>query len=117
MFSGGAIARAAQVYLGDTPATHPYASPLYADLRGMPPLFMQAASTEVLLDDARRVAENAHAAGVAVEFEIWPKMPHVWQIFAPFIPEAGRALDRAAGFVQRVTTARTSQPSSEMSIV
>lgn len=117
MFSGPAIARAAQVYLGETPATHPYASPLYADLRGLPPLFMQAGSTEVLLDDARRVADNARAAGVPVEFDVWPKMPHVWQIFAPFIPEAGQALDLAAGFVNRVTVTRAAQPSSEMSIV
>jgi epsilon-lactone hydrolase len=117
MFSGPAIARAAQVYLGETPATHPYASPLYADLRGLPPIFMQAGSTEVLLDDARRVADNARAAGVPVEFDVWPKMPHVWQIFAPFIPEARKALDLAAGFVNRVTSARADQPSSEMSIV
>lgn len=58
MFSGPAITKAAKVYLGDMPATHPYASPVYADLRGLPPLFMMAGSTEVLLDDSRRVAAN-----------------------------------------------------------
>ncbi|MGN8106416.1 alpha/beta hydrolase [Paraburkholderia sp. 22098] len=104
MFSGPAIAKAAKVYLGDMPATHPYASPVYADLRGLPPLFMMAGSTEVLLDDSRRVAANARAAGVDCELEVWKKMPHVWPIFAPFIPEANRALDRAAAFVGRVTS-------------
>ncbi|MFL9870452.1 alpha/beta hydrolase [Paraburkholderia megapolitana] len=117
MFSGPAIGRAAKLYLGDTPATNPYASPLYADLHGLPPLFMQAASTEVLLDDSRRVADSARAVGVTVDFEIWPKMPHVWQIWTPFIPEARRALDRAADFVRQVTRVETAQSASEMSIV
>jgi monoterpene epsilon-lactone hydrolase len=117
MFSGPAIGRAAKLYLGDTPATHPYASPVYADLHGLPPLFIQAGSTEVLLDDARRVAETARSAGVSVELQIWPNMPHVWQIFTPFIPEARRALDGAAGFVRQVTSPRSSQPSSAMSMV
>jgi monoterpene epsilon-lactone hydrolase len=117
MFSGQAIGRAAQVYLGDAPATNPYASPVYADLRGLPPLFIQAGSTEVLLDDSRRVADNARAAGVQVELQVWPKMPHVWQIFAPFIPEARRALDGAAAFVRQVTSPRSSQLSSAMSMV
>jgi len=116
MFSGPAIARGAAIYLGNTAATHPYASPLYAEMSGLPPLFVQAGSTEVLLDDARRVVEKARAAGVSVEFEIWPDMPHVWQIFAPFIPEACKALDGAAGFVHQVTSARAAQASSAISI-
>jgi len=119
MFSGPAIAKAAKVYLGDMPATHPYASPVYADLRGLPPLFMMAGSTEVLLDDSRRVAANARAAGVDCELEVWKKMPHVWPIFAPFIPEANRALDRAAAFIGRVTSraANAAQLSKATSIV
>jgi epsilon-lactone hydrolase len=118
MFCGASIARAARLYLGDTPATHPYASPCYADLHGLPPLFVQAGSTEVLLDDARRVAERAQQSGVPVELEIWPKMPHVWQLWVPFMPEARRALDHAAGFVRRVTGARDdAQRSSAMSMV
>ncbi|CAB3758063.1 alpha/beta hydrolase [Paraburkholderia humisilvae] len=106
MFCGASIGRAAKLYLGDAPATHPHASPLYADLRNLPPLFIQAGSTEVLLDDARRVAERATQAGVPVEFEVWPKMPHAWQLWVPFLPEAGRALDDAAHFVRRVTSVR-----------
>jgi epsilon-lactone hydrolase len=103
MFCGASIARAAKLYLGDTPATHPYASPLYADLKDLPPLFIQAGSTEVLLDDARRVADRATQAGVTVEFEVWPKMPHGWQLWVPFLPEARGALDDAAHFVKRMT--------------
>jgi epsilon-lactone hydrolase len=112
MFGGPSIGRAARFYLGDTPATHPYASPCYADLHGLPPLFIQAGSTEVLLDDARRVAERAHRTGVDVEFKIWPKMPHVWQLWVPFLPEARRALDDAARFTQRITEAQRTSPIS-----
>jgi epsilon-lactone hydrolase len=117
MFSGPAIGRAARVYLGDTPATHPYASPVYADLQGLPPLFIQVGSTEVLLDDSRRVAENARAAGVAVQLQIWSKLPHVWQLFAPFMPEARQALDAAAGFAREVTSVPAGQPSKAMLMV
>ncbi|MFC0398238.1 alpha/beta hydrolase [Paraburkholderia rhizosphaerae] len=117
MFCGASIARAAKLYLGDTPATHPYASPLYADLQNLPPLFIQAGSTEVLLDDARRVAERAIQAGVAVEVKIWTKMPHAWQLWVPFLPEARHALDDAAHFVRRVTSIRDdAQRSSTTSI-
>jgi acetyl esterase/lipase len=100
MFCGAAIGRAAQFYVGCSDPTHPYLSPLYADFSGLPPLLIQASSTEVLLDDARRAAERARAAGVSVECEIWPKMPHVWQLWTPFVPEAGRALEHAARFVR-----------------
>ncbi|MCC8392013.1 alpha/beta hydrolase [Paraburkholderia sp. MMS20-SJTR3] len=103
MFCGASIERAAKIYLGDAAPTDPYASPVYAQLRGLPPLFMLAGSTEVLLDDARRVADNARAAGVECECEVWKDVPHVWPLFAPFMPEANRALDRAAAFVRRAT--------------
>ena len=82
---------------------HPYVSPLYGRFDGLPPLFFQVGDTEVLLDDSTRVAEKARAAGVSVELNIWPKMPHVFQMFAPFMPEANRALEQAAAFVRRVT--------------
>jgi epsilon-lactone hydrolase len=106
MFAGASIARAAEIYLGDTPAAHPYASPLYADLHGLPPTLMQVSSTEVLLDDSVRVAKKIEAAGARVELEVWPKLPHVWHMFVPFIPESRRALDRAAAFVRAVTSKR-----------
>jgi acetyl esterase/lipase len=96
--------------VGQSDPTHPYVSPLYADLAGLPPLLIQASSTEVLLDDARRVAERAQAAGVSVECEVWPKMPHVWQLWTPFVPEANRALDRAAQFIRAHARERAAQP-------
>ena len=110
MFCGASIARAARLYTGDADPTHPYVSPLYADLSGLPPLLIQASSTEVLLDDARRVADRARAAGVPVDYEVWPNMPHVWQLWTPFVPEAKQALDRAAHFVQVHARERVARP-------
>jgi epsilon-lactone hydrolase len=102
MFYGEGITRASHFYLGETPATHPLASPLYADLHGLPPLFIQASSSEVLRDDATRLAEKAIKAGVSVSMKLWHKTPHAWQLFVPFLPEARKALGEAAEFVRRV---------------
>ncbi|KLU22762.1 alpha/beta hydrolase [Caballeronia mineralivorans PML1(12)] len=103
MFYGKAFAPAGKLYTGDADVRNPYVSPLYGRFDGLPPLFIQVGDTEVLLDDSTRVAEKARASGVSVDLEIWPKMPHVFQILAPFVPEANQALERAAGFVRRVT--------------
>jgi len=105
MFASQVIPKSAQLYLGEQPAANPYASPLYADFTGLPPLYIFAGSTEVLLDDARRVAAKAEAAGVRVSLEIWPGMPHAWPLFEQILPEAGQALGRAAAFLRGVTAA------------
>jgi acetyl esterase/lipase len=83
-------------YLQQTPARHPLASPVYADLRGLPPLLIQVGSAEVLLDDATRLAAAAAAAGVRVRLDAWPDMVHVWHLFAFMLAE-GRAAIRDAG--------------------
>lgn len=100
LFFGAAIGRAARHYLGDTPANNPLASPLYADLTGLPPLLIQVSDTEVLLDDSRRLAENASRAGVQVTLRVWKGLPHVWQFFAAILPEGRDALREAAGFIR-----------------
>ncbi len=79
--------------------TDPEVSPLFADFRGFPPLFLQAGSTEMLRDEAIRGADSAHAAGVDVELELWPAVPHVFQI-AEFLPEAALAIHHIARFVR-----------------
>jgi epsilon-lactone hydrolase len=101
LFHGRRIAESARVYLGDTPADNPLASPLYADLRGLPMLFIQASDSEVLLDDSTRLAQKAAKAGVEVHFRAWHKLPHVWQYFAPSLPEGRAALAETAAFIRR----------------
>jgi len=88
-----------RLYLGDADPKTPLASPLYANLAGLPPLLIHCGSREVLLDDSRRLAERARAAGVRVELRIWPVVPHVWQLM-PFVPEAGESMGLAAAFLQ-----------------
>ena len=99
MHFGSWVAQQGRHYLGDTPPTHPLASPVYADLSGLPPLLIQVGDSEVLLDDSRRVFANAEAAGVAASLRIWPRVAHGWQIFAPILPEARAALREASAFL------------------
>jgi len=93
----------AQLYLGGQDPKSPLAAPLHADLRGLPPLFIQVGDAETLLDDSTRVAEKAKIAGVKVDLEIWPEMPHVWHLFAPFLPEGQQAIEKIGQFVQART--------------
>jgi acetyl esterase/lipase len=98
MFDGDKIALAAAPYLGGADPRHPLASPLYAELRGLPPLLIHVGSHEVLLDDSTRLADRAQAAGVTVTVRHWPVVPHVWQLFK-FLPEARQSMDEAARFL------------------
>src|SRR6267143_1149012 len=100
MFSGTDIAPTARYYLGDTDPRNPLASPLYADLAGLPPLLIHVGEAEVLRDDSTRFAERARAAGVLVELKIWPVVPHAWQLAPHLIPEARASLREAAEFLR-----------------
>jgi monoterpene epsilon-lactone hydrolase len=92
----------AKVYLrGRVERTNPLASPLFGDLAGLPPLLIQVGDAEILLDDSRRFAEVARSADVDVTLQVWPHMPHVFQGFAPLLPEALEAMERIREFVQR----------------
>jgi len=92
-----------QAYLGEQDPRTPLASPLYADLHGLPPLLIQVGSEEVLLDDSTRVAERARAAGVGVTLHIAEGMWHVWHATAAvrLFPEGKEAFDQIADFVHR----------------
>lgn len=100
MFAGVTIRRAAPLYLGATDANDPGASPLYGDYHGLAPLLVHASTDEVLRDDAVRVAERAVAAGVTVQFRLWPGVPHCWQFFSAVMPEAAESLQMTEKFVR-----------------
>ena len=95
--------RLASQYLAGVDPRTPYASPLYGDPAGLPPTLIQVGSDEVLLDDSVRMAERMRAAGCEIELEIWPRMPHAWQVWARIMPEAREALARIGAFVQSRT--------------
>jgi epsilon-lactone hydrolase len=78
----------------------PLVSPLYADLRGFPPAFIQVGSDETLLDDAVRFAAAAGAADVAVTLEIWPHMIHAWHLWNAHLEDGRRALASAGAFMR-----------------
>jgi epsilon-lactone hydrolase len=89
----------ARYYLGGADPRHPYASPLYGDPTGLPPALIQVGSDEILHDDAVRMADKLRAAGCRVELEVWPRMPHVFPLFARIIPESRRAVARIGSFI------------------
>ncbi len=90
----------AAAYAGEQ-LTAPLVSPLFADLVGLPPLLIQVAGKEVLLDDARRFAAKARAAGVDVELTEFDEMCHAWHLFAGLVPEADEALAEVGEWIDR----------------
>lgn len=99
------IVTLAKLYVGENGDMHdPLAAPLYADFTDLPPLFIQVGDAETLLDDATRIAERAEEGGVDVTLQIWEEMPHVWQWFAPILPEGQEAIDKIGEFVLKHTS-------------
>jgi phosphinothricin tripeptide acetyl hydrolase len=94
------IALLTQAYIGTGDPKQPLVSPLYADLRGLPPLLVQVGSDEVLVDDAHALGVRARAAGVDVTVHEWPQMIHVWHWFLSMLDEAEQAIAEIAGFVR-----------------
>ncbi len=98
------------MYLSGCDACDPLASPLYADLSGLPPLLIQVGTREVLLDDSTRLADLAEREGVQVELEVWDGMWHVWQFFCPIMPESTDAIRKIGRFCREKTTGRSPVP-------
>jgi acetyl esterase/lipase len=95
----------ARLYLGELDRKAPLASPLFADLSGLPAMLVHVGSTEVLLSDAQRLVENIEKAGGEIALDIWPKMPHVFQLFSGRIPEGKAAIEQLGQFIQNRTAA------------
>jgi monoterpene epsilon-lactone hydrolase len=91
----------AAAYAGTADRRDPLISPLFADLRGFPPVLVQVGSAETLLDDAVRFAQTAGAADVAATLEIWPHMIHAWPMWNAKLADGRRALEQAGAFMRR----------------
>lgn len=89
----------AAAYLNGQDPRTPLASPLYADLHGLPPMLIQVGSAETLLDDAVRFAGVAGAADIRVRLEIWPDMIHGWHLFYQQVAAGRRALAEVGAFI------------------
>jgi monoterpene epsilon-lactone hydrolase len=93
----------AGLYLNGKDAKTPLAAPLHAELKGLPPILVQVGTAETLLDDATRLAEKLHAAGVDVRLAIWPNMLHVFPLFAPILSEGRDGCLEIGSFIRSKT--------------
>ncbi|MES2734580.1 MAG: alpha/beta hydrolase [Bacteroidota bacterium] len=95
------LLEAAHMYYQQAPARNPFVSPLYADLKGFPPMFIQLGTHDLRLGEGKLLAEKATAAGVKVELDVWDQMIHNWQNFGNQLPEAGKAIQKAGEFIRK----------------
>ncbi len=94
------LRKSAQLYLGESDPRTPLASPLYADLKGLPPILIQVGSHELLLSDATCFAEQAQAAGSQVTLQVWKDMQHEWHFAANILPESRQAISQIGQFIE-----------------
>ena len=94
------LENAAPVYAAGTPLDDPLVSPVFAELTGLPPLYITAGGEEILLDDAVRLHANAMRDGVYSELQIWPGLPHAFTSMASILPEAQTGIDAIAQFFE-----------------
>jgi monoterpene epsilon-lactone hydrolase len=94
------VRRYAAVYLGDHPADDPVVNPLGADLAGLPPLLIQAATGDDRLADANALSDHARRHGVDARLELYSVDAHVFHLFWSFLPEAAEALKAAGRFAR-----------------
>ena len=95
------LQKMADAYVAAGDAKAPTVSPLFADLSNLPPMLVHVGTAETLLDDSTRFADSARAAGVDVDLGVWDDMVHVWHAFAPLLPEANRAIDEIADYLNK----------------
>ena len=94
----------AQAFLGNTLKNDPDASPVFADVRGLPPILIQIGEREIMLSDAMRLALHLAENRVRVQLDVWPDMFHVWHMFAAELPEGMQALKDASYFLEQQWT-------------
>ena len=79
---------------------NPLVSPVFADVKGLPPVLIQVGDDEILLSDSTRFADMIRAAGGTVDIEVWLDMWHVFQLFVGKMPEARRAINKIGGYLR-----------------
>lgn len=100
MITAHALRRGADAYRGKLTLNDPRISPLFAKLHGLPPMLIQVGSEEILLDDARQLAERVQDAGGTVDCQVYQGMWHNFQMFNQLISDAENALDQIGQFVR-----------------
>jgi epsilon-lactone hydrolase len=92
-------------YLDGHPIDDPLVSPLLGDLTGLPPMLIQGGISDVMVEDAQRLAERARSQGVDTRLELYPVATHDFHVFWSFLPEAADALQQAGAFVRDIRSA------------
>ncbi len=94
LFDKGMCDRSASWYLGEEAVDLPAISPLKADLRDLPPIYIQAGSAELFIDMITAFEEKAKGQGAEVNLEVWENMNHLFQAYGDLLPESREALKR-----------------------
>jgi monoterpene epsilon-lactone hydrolase len=92
------LQRCADIYAAGADKNEPLMSPVFADMTGFPPMIIHVGSTEILLDDAKTIADLCEQAGVEAKLNIWQKAPHAFPVMVKFLPEARAAIEQTAEF-------------------
>ena len=100
MVKGDGLFSLAGKYLNGADAKNPLASPVFADLTGLPPLLIHVGGREILYDDSITLAANARKANVPVALVDEAELFHVWHAFAPMLDEGQRAVEQIGGWLQ-----------------
>jgi acetyl esterase/lipase len=99
-FDPDQISMVADYYCEPHQQRFPMVSPVFADVEGLPPVFIQVGDDEILLSDSERFADACIAAGIETKLEVWPEMWHVFQIFVRKMPESRRAIGAIGKYIQ-----------------
>ena len=92
------LQRCADIYAAGADKKDPLISPIFTDMTNFPPMIIHVGSTEILLDDAKTIADLCEQAGVEAKLHIWEKAPHAFPILVKFLPEARAAIEQTAEF-------------------
>lgn len=91
-------------FIGGRNLRHPLAAPMYGTMDRLPPVLIQVSASELLYDDAVRLAAGIEAAGGSVEMQVAAEgTPHVWHHMVPDVPESVAAIEAAGAFMARHT--------------
>jgi acetyl esterase/lipase len=96
------IVQWAEWYCRGTDLLNPLVSPVHADLRGLPPIYIQAGNAELLIDMIRMFVRKAQAQGASVTLEVWEQMNHVFQAYGTITRQSKEALHRIGEVIQQV---------------
>jgi len=108
------VQRCVEAYLAGHPPDDPIVDPLGADLTGLPPMLVQAATGDARLADAKALAARAHDHGVDARLELFPVEAHAFQLFWSFLPEAADAMDAAGAFIREGAARRRATPTRRL---